>query len=134
MNYILINILFIIKYISILNAYDNNITTTATSTIITENLDLNYTNQSSTTLLYDNNYNVNETTILITPTPTSTSINYNITKDIINGDKIQDLHQEQIEKINSLSCNISQLPSEYRVWKGNETNEMIIPKKVQNFH
>lgn len=114
MNFIII--LLLIQFTNILNAYDNLTTTT-------ESIELNYTNQS-TTLLYEN-FNVNDTTLLITPT----SVNENVTKEVINEGKL-DVNQEQIEKIYSLSCNITSLTTDYRIWKGNETNEMLIPKKV----
>lgn len=110
-----IGLIFIVQCVNLLKAYDN---------ATTDSIDYNYTNQSNT-LLYDVT-NVTDNTLIITPTFT----NDVTTKDLVNR-KI-DGHQEtlQIERINAMSCDIPQLPPEYRLWKGNETNEMLIPKKA----
>lgn len=37
------------------------------------------------------------------------------------------------EKIDSLSCDLPLLPSQYRIWKGNETHELLLPITVSVF-
>lgn len=110
----LIVILFFWHYVNNISAFVTLNNENSTS----ESIELNFTNQSSTP--YDNA----ETTIII---PTTTN---DTTKDVLIGkmDVRQEMHID--ERINSLSCNMPQLPVECRIWKGNETNEMLIPKKV----
>lgn len=106
-------ILHCVNYLTASNYLNNE-----NSTLESIDLNANIINQSS--VVYDNT-NVTDTTIIIT--------NETTTKDAVGKiDAHQDIHID--ERFNVLSCDIPQLPSEYRIWKGNETYEMLIPKKV----
>lgn len=89
-----------------------------------ELVELNFTNQLNT--IYEN---VTDTTMIM---PITTTSNEKVKVVLDKIDVRQEVHID--ERISSLTCDMPQLPVEYRIWKGNETNEMLIPKKVFYFN
>lgn len=100
---------------------------TPTESTIVASTDVNFANQTS--IIYDN-ANVTDTII------STTIINETSAKDIQHSKT--DGHQEHTlvmstqleEQLVTLSCDLPELPAGYRLWKGNETHELLLPRKA----
>lgn len=73
------------------------------------------------------------------PVPTTTSANFNLVNTSTESSETRPqyppLHRVLTpieEKIQALACDVPVLPTEYRIWKGNETHELLLPITVSS--
>ncbi|XP_044256484.1 delta and Notch-like epidermal growth factor-related receptor [Tribolium madens] len=103
---------------------------------LTENPNVTLIPSTSTQIVTESKTDLVGNSPVTSPVPMTTSANFNLnTTTEISESRPQypPLHRILTpieEKIQALACDVPVLPTEYRIWKGNETHELLLPITV----